>query len=344
MSLSVSHSTGAARRGGYVRAGLAALAMSLAAQAHAQTPPVAPTPTDEPPRLRWELVTQGASGLGGGNGTTATASTPKLTGSDASFLFRLDLQSLLNYGTAGKVPAKLNRHLTIETGITSVGRAVTAKPDLATSSTVEALANQGATVTGTPKAAPTLTRQRAFTLGAEFNANRLARANQGGAFVELGGLVRGHFDAFLNDQRFFEKNGITYVTIGGPSAVESGFFRGEAGFRARVTQAEEEEEGNLKMVGGAMKGGNVDDLLLFEIFYQRAGAVTGVVTDPAVNTANRWTMRFVATPELPLSMDMGHTKILLGLEVSNDLRNRGKKDIRIFYGANVNLSELGALF
>jgi hypothetical protein len=86
------------------------------------------------------------------------------------------------------------------------------------------------------------------------------------------------------------------------------------------------------------KGGNVEDLLLFEFLYQRSDAVRGLVPDAA--TENRLVLRFLATPDLPDSMMGGHMKLLMGLEVSTDRERKGGKDIRVFYGVNANLTSL----
>ena len=293
----------------------------------------------EPPRLRWELLTSGTSDLGSGEGSSTAAPIPKLTGPDATFLFRLDAQPLLNYGSSSQMTnARLGMHLLFQTGVISVGRAVTAKADTAASPAVDVLENQGAVVTDTTAEGATLSRQQAFTAGAEFSANRLVNADGAGVFMELGGVAKGYFDAFLDDARFFEKDGITYVKVSSPLGSETGYFRYELGFRFRLSQNEESE--NLMDVGGMMKGGNTEDLLLFEFLYQRNNAVEGLLPETGVDTANRWVMRFKATPQMPGTMGKKNTKFLLGLEVSNDLRNRGVKDVRIFYGANMDMKAL----
>ncbi len=296
--------------------------------------------------LRWELVTNGTSNLGSGGSSSSEATVPKLTGSDATFLFRLDAQPLLNYGTPpaplgttrANGDARLSMHLVFETGITSVARAVTARAETAVSPVVEALKNQGATVTGTTTPGATLTRQRAFTTGFEFSANRLFMADKAGAFMELGAVAKGHFDAFLDDERFFEKDGLTYVKVTSPLGSEGGYYRGEFGFRFRLSQPEEKVTTIPVSDGMTDKGSNVEDLLLFEFLYQRSDAVRGLVLNAA--TENRLVLRFLATPELPDSMTTKHVKVLMGLEVNTDREHKGGKDIRMFYGVNVDLKSL----
>jgi len=293
----------------------------------ASTPAAAQTPE----RLRWELVTNGSSNLGGSEGGSGESPVPSLTGTDANFMFQLDAQPLLNYGARS---AKLSHHLVFRTGITTVGRTVTAKTDVATSAVVETLVSQGATVTPTTTSGVSLTRQRAFTAGFEYSANRLAQAQQNGAFMEFGVVAKGHFDAFLDDQRFFEKSGLTYVKVNAPAGSDAGYYRVEAGFRFRLSQKEEV----AMPVAGVMKGGNVDDLLLLEVLYERQESVQGLLPD--IDTANRLVMRFLATPDLPDAMTMKNMRMLLGLEVNNDWRGKGTKDVRIFYGVNADLKSL----
>jgi hypothetical protein len=124
----------------------------------------------------------------------------------------------------------------------------------------EALANQGAAITGTTTPAPTLSRQRAFT------ARQL-------------------------------------------------------------------------LIDSKTKGGNVSDLLLVETLYQRSDALEGLSV--AGNSENRWVFRFVATPYLNYVHPeaLKNTKLLLGIEVNDDFAG-GKKDIRMFYGVNVDLKAL----
>jgi hypothetical protein len=282
-------------------------------------------------RLRWELVTSGSSDLGSSDKIAPDATVPKLTGPNATFLFHLDAQPFLNYGSDSH--ALLSRHLLFETGIVPVGRTVNARADTSTSPVIESLVSQGVSVTGTTKPGTTLSIQRAFTVGGEFSANRLFKAQGAGTLMELGGVVKGHFDAFLDDTRFFEKDGVTYVTVGRPNGGESGYYRAEAGARFRISQPEEAMA--AVTANGETKGGNVEDLLLFEFLYQRNNALFGLV--PGVDTVNRILMRFLATPEVPNLKD---TKMLIGIEMSNDRKGEAVKDVRIFYGVNLNLKSL----
>jgi hypothetical protein len=227
-------------------------------------------------------------------------------------------------------------HLKIETGIIFAARTVVAKAEPALSSVGEALANQGAAVTGTTTASPTLSRQRAFTVGGEYSANLLFDADSVGAFTEMGVVGKGHFDTFLGNERFFEEDGLTYVRVPTRIGAEAGYFRGEAGFRVRVSQFEEQD---VDAALGIAKGRNAADLLLIEGLYQRSGALKGLVRDGSGE--NRWLMRFMATPYInPKNPDsVKRTKFVLGIEVNDDFGD-GMKDIRLFYGANMNLTAL----
>jgi hypothetical protein len=297
------------------------------------------TGTTTQDRLRWELITDGTTPVGSGPDSTTESPIPNVTGTNATFLFRLDAQPLLNYAssTTAQANAKKSLHLNFESGIISVGRAVTARAETELSAAAQAIRNQGGTVTDTTESAPTLSRQRAFTVGSEFSANRLIDADGGGAFAEIGVIGKTHFDAFLQDQQFFEKDGITYVKLAQPSGNQAGFFRGEFGVRFRISQFDEE----TRIRDSELKGKNISDLLLFEFLVQRSGALKGLVVDSTSHTANRWVMRFLATPYLnPKNGDsVKRTKFLLGVEVNDDLGSHSQ-DVQIFYGVNVDLRSL----
>ena len=242
-----------------IAAGSLLLAASHSAAQDVADAAVSPSLQD---RLRWEMITDGTSTLGSGGDSSPEAPIPNLTGSDATFLFHLDLQPLLNYKRSADAPlrARKSMHLVFQTGLVYAGRTVTAKAEPALSPAGEALANQGATVTGTTTPAATLTRQRAFTIGSDYSANLLFDADGQGAFVEVGVIGRTHFDAFVENERFFEEDGVTYVRVGNPAA-GGGFFRGEAGVRFRISQFEEQD---VDGAAGVARGRNVANLLVVE--------------------------------------------------------------------------------
>ncbi len=252
-------------------------------------------------------------------------------------------------------PSRFNSHLVFETGIIDAATAINARTDPATSEALEILGvavNGSQTTTGTTvpqMTAATLTHERAFTVGAEYSANWLGAADGVGRFVEIGGVVKGHFDSFISDEKFTEKNGVTFVKLDRAGGEANGYFRGEAGFRLRVTQAHEdnsapaelerETEGTASYI---VRKDNLDDLLLFEALYQRNSTLSGL-PDLGGNPMNRYDMRFMALPEIPgmgNAMASKHTKFMIGIEVSNDLRNNGPKDVQIFYGVNLSLDRL----
>jgi hypothetical protein len=314
---------------------ITALALPAAAPAAAQDVADAAVRPRLQDRLRWEMITDGTSTLGSGGDSSLEAPIPNLTGSDATFLFHLDLQPLLNYRTSTNAPlrARKSMHLRFQTGIVYAGRTITARAEPALSPAGEALANQGATITGATTAAPTLTRQRAFTIGSDYSASLLFDADGEGAFAELGVIGRTHFDAFLENERFFEEDGLTYVRVANTEA-GGGFFRGEAGVRFRISQFEERDVDGAADVA---RGRNAADLLVVEGVYQRSGALQGLSPD----SEHRWVMRFVATPYVnPFNpAQMRGTTFLLGIEV-NDGFGDGAKDIRVMYGAKMDLRSI----
>jgi hypothetical protein len=285
--------------------------------------------------LQWKLVTDGTSRLGGGGEPSPGAPAPNLTGADATFLFRLDFQPLLNYGNGASKLAKKRLRVQFETGVLSLGRTAVTKADPALSAAGDALAAQGATITGSTTPAPSLTRQRAFTVGAEFSAGRTFDADAKGALAELGVVAKGHFDSFLEDARFFEEDGLTYVKVAGAGGVESTFARGEIGARFRLSQL----DGDQPTVVGGDKGRNSEDLLVIEWLYQHSGALKGLV--PGENSEHRSVFRFVATPRImpKAGENLKAIKLVLGVEIADDF-GKGVKDVRIFYGTNVDLRSL----
>ena len=297
--------------------------------------------TEEASQTRWELITSGGTALGNGSDDSGL---PNLSGAaDSAFLFRLDVQvrnpkQKLDGNNEPVGNARFNSHLIFETGIINSPTAVYAQTDPETSEALEALGAGDASVDLIKEIKEmTLSRERAFTVGGEYSANWLGAADGKGLLVEVGGVTKGHFDAFIAEQRFFEKNGVTYVRLSQPEGEEAGFFRGLAGLRVRVTQPHEHPDMTEKVANSRVHKNNLDDLLLFEFLYQYNSALRGMTDDPDINPVNRYVMRFMALPELPSTK---HTKVLLGIEVSNDLRNRGRKDIQLFYGVQLFLNRL----
>src|SRR5436309_1195166 len=110
------------------------------------------------------------------------------------------------------------------------------KPDFdpASSPALQALgatSSVAATTAGT-----SVSHARAFSAGGQFTINWLPNAAKDDEnFIEFGAVFKGHFDSFFDNQRFFEKDGITYIKLNEGAQSESSFFRGETGLRLRVT-------------------------------------------------------------------------------------------------------------
>jgi hypothetical protein len=283
-------------------------------------------------RNRWELITAGSSNVGDPGATAGTV--PNLTGTDANFLFRLD--NMIKPPV--KQNGKLDMHVVFDIGVLNPARAVTTRTDPATSQAAVALnvtPTAATTVTGT-----SISHERAFTTGGQFNLNWLPKGAQNDAYsAELGAVFKGHFDAYFDNERFYERDGVTYVKLDTGSTAESGFFRGETGLRLRITQkADNSRNANT----GLEKQDNIDDLLLIEGLVQRASALKALSSQYNVNASNRYVFRFMAFPGVnPMDLSkVKNTKFVIGMEVSNDLHNRGKKDIQLFFGLNANLGKL----
>jgi len=271
---------------------------------------------------RWQLVTDGATDISKGHNSGGQAIPNLAAGTSANFLFKLNQQINSKEG-------KLISHVGFETGVVSVPRAVTAKADTANSPAVETLINQGSTVSVNDATATTQTNQRAFTVGGQWDIGSTIKAANGtGRFGEFGFLVRAHFDAFIDDERFFEKDGLTYVNVASVLGQESAFLRGEAGARFRVSSKE-----------GGMED-NDGDLLVVEGLLRKANALQGLLPESLGKAENRWAFRFIASPILPGDDKTKYTRVVMGMEVSNDLKGHGIKDVKLFYGVNVNLHKL----
>jgi hypothetical protein len=322
------------------------LAVGAAAGVCAQDRPAASQParseniertraqTDTPntnDRLRWELITEGSSDVGTSTPSTSPNSPTNVSGTNASYLFHLDFQPLLNYGN--NAPAKRSRHAHVDVGFTSVPRAVLARTDPTTSPAVETLTSQGVSVTGSTEPSPTLTRQRAFTVGGEYNDNYLIGAEGHGVFGEVGALVRLNFDTYTEDDKFFEKDGLTYLKVNSQLGAQGGYYRFETGARFRLSN------GEMKFTQSD-QGGNVDDLLRFELLYRYAGATAGLI--PGSTSEHRLTWRFVATPRVhhPKDTEANSIKAVIGIEVDRDWQHHAPADVRFFYGTNINLEAL----
>lgn len=280
-------------------------------------------------RNRWELISSGASSLGDQSSVSATA--PDLTGTDANFLFRLD--NLIK--APAKSQGKLDMHLIFDIGVINPARAVTTRTDPGTSPALQII---GVTpIVAATTAGTSISHERAFTAGGQFVLNWLPRAAPDGEYaIEFGTVFKGHFDGYFDNQRFYEKDGITYVKLNQGADAESGFFRGETGLRLRLTQ---KAPTNAAMT----LQDNNDDLLLVEGLVQRASALEPLSRQSKnINAANRYVFRFMALPGLNPKdpAKTKNTKFVIGIEVSNDLHNRGKKDIQLFYGVSANLGKL----
>ena len=75
---------------------------------------------------------------------------------------------------------------------------------------------------------------------------------------------------------------------------------------------------------------------MIEAGYQNNSGLMHLIPNSSVNTRNRFVGRFYAYPEIDSKT---HTKVLFGLEYNGGI-NGGPRDIKIFYGFNLDPSKL----
>lgn len=290
--------------------------------------------------LKWELVTSGATGL---SATPEGKEAGVIGKSSPDFLFKLDWQFVdpkLKKGEmkslAGPVVFVNDRGETAASNHQSTGRL----------SFQTGVITRPVSVSGTDPEPPpgesgetvSLTYQRAFTAGAEFNYNYVNRADNQGSFFEVGGLARINFDAFLDDEELMQKDDVTFIQLS-RSKDRRAFYRFETGVRFVLKQFEEENHTWRQKKGEDFVSlpRNLIDLLTVEAVYQRNDALKGLIPDQPGDSLNRWAVRFFAKPTVPNSGKRAY--FLIGMEVNRDFNN-GPQDVRIFYGLNANLPRL----
>lgn len=203
----------------------------------------------------------------------------------------------------------------------------------------------------------TLSYQRAFTVDAELNFNYVRDADHLGAFWELGPLVRSALDIFIDDDDFSQDaNGVNFIRLTREDAKRA-FYRFEAGVRFALKQSQSsnttifmkrpsdtaDAKGVMTKLGRGNTTGsevypkNLRDLLVIEAVYNRNDALSSLATNPLEDTENRFAVRFFAYPILP-NAPKGY-RFLIGAELDRDF-NGGTQDVRIFYGFNIEPTEI----
>ncbi len=293
--------------------------------------------------LKWELVTAGASGLssdpGENDGGVAGKTKP-------DFLFRLDWNiqkpNKKKKPSGGSIVAtdaatgRLYLDPSADNGKQSNAHAqfrigVVTRP-------ITVMASEADPGGADMMMTTTLTYQRAFTAGAEFNYNYVNGADNQGTFFELGGLVRFDLDAFIDDDEIMERDGGTFIRLRRRED-RRGFYRFETGARFALKQLAEgvSEDPNTLMIGN--KGNtvlfprNLVDLLTVEAVYQNNEALRGLIPATPGETVNRFAFRFFGMPPVP---NTPGAFFLIGVEVSKDFHG-GPQDLRLFYGLNAAL-------
>lgn len=275
--------------------------------------------------LRWEFITSAGTALSSDSLQDPGGTIPDVIGRGTQdftlgldWLFRSPQYRITDRdGGIGK--SSFAGHFAFRTGLITKTEVVQATPVATTI---------GQTLT-TTAAEDALIGGRNFTAGSEVNYNWVLPATASGAYLELGGLARGHFDAALEgDEEFQEVAGrvLRLVRDG------SGAFRGEAGGRIVLKQYHEATFVQTRQRGPSADieyARNSDDLIMLEFGYQRDTSLEGA---EALLSPNRYFLRVLATPvEIPGIP--GHGKPMVGVEVTGGPGQQ--KQVKVLYGANI---------
>ena len=190
---------------------------------------------------------------------------------------------------------------------------------------------------------------RAFTVGAEVHMGPVADVDAQGTFAEVGATAGAYFDTFPAGDGNTPEPTISEVP-GRPEFAPSD-YRFESGFRLAFKQmgsdaglgvARSLAAGTGSRHGGShgsrdgdrlaiVEPGNVEDLFVFQFLYQRQQALPDLIPiGESGDSRNRLAFRFMATLPVPGGND--NAKFMLGIEASQDIRNKGPRDVRMFYG------------
>jgi hypothetical protein len=314
--------------------------------------------------LRWELLTAAATGLTSDTGSVGDI--PKVLGKNLQdFLFVLNWQTASprqdafslgsNRPLIGQGKVSRNVNFVFQTGLQSGSAAVTAKSLATTGEAPAASTPPSGTITtpasGQAEAATTSAAvQRHFTAGGQVNYSAVIDADGQGTFVELGFAGKGAVDVFVEGASAQQVSGGQFVQL-----LRDGdtFFRGEAGLRVGLKQLKERSsviracpkdrgectalpERTIMPGERLIHPANLDDLVYFELLYQRNNALANLETGKG-DSRNRMGVRIAAQPQI--ANLPGRPKFLIGVEVSRALH--GSTPIaKAVYGLNLSGNKL----
>jgi hypothetical protein len=302
--------------------------------------------------LRWEFLTNGKTAVTSDNASSSAL--PDILGNTAQdFRFRLDWSVLnpkgrkddelsLRQRIGTRVPHTSNAHFKFEMGFTTESQAAKTTPTTTPATTPAPAAGDPASETPN-----SVVQQRKFTAGGEFNYNAVFAPDQGGTFLEIGGLARGNLDAAIEDTTSGQTVGKQLVTVV-RTGTGAGTFRGELAFRVALKQYSDEplrtSVRRCEMMPTDTKSPettvaptrtceqatfrrNSDNLMEFEFGYRRDTALDGL--DVLKITENRYVLRVTAMPELPTP---GHVRGTFGVELTGGFGAGSPKEVKILYG------------
>jgi hypothetical protein len=181
-----------------------------------------------------------------------------------------------------------------------------------------------------------LTTRQAFVVGAGARVGWVLNRDGYGNFSEFGFVARGSFQALFTGDQVVTGSGISFADLGSLNTRDAvGLYEGVARFRI----AQSHDNNSLRRDAGGTAGAfkkNVEDLLVIEAGYQNNSGLAHLMPNNTVNTRNRFVGRFYAYPEINKTT---HTKVLFGVDYDGGI-NGGLRDIKIFYGFNLDPSKL----
>jgi hypothetical protein len=287
--------------------------------------------------LRWEIVTNANQSVSSdaptaGNIPSSLGKTNQDVTLSLDWVFRNPQHAS---DEAGVGSSTFDGHFVFRTGLKTKGEAVTATaltPSLTTASSPTPASQASSSP---PTSSPTLAPKRQFSTNGELNYNWVLPATSSGAFLELGGLVRGSIDADVEGTTTNQEAGEQVYKLVRSGAAS---FAGEAGVRVTLKQYHRDmfamtlKRGDDKPVEFTK---NSDNFLTAEFGYQRNTGLAGL--ESIGITPNRYFLRVIATP-VEVAGAPGHTKPMIGLELTGG--SNQPKEVRVLYG--LDLSAIGA--
>lgn len=176
-----------------------------------------------------------------------------------------------------------------------------------------------------------LTYGRAITVGADVHMGPVVDLDAHGTFAEFGPTLGAYFDAVLSG------DGSTSSASEPPDGARSD-YRFESGFRLAFKRMGSDAATGITRRRpvhptdvAILEPVNAEDLFVFHFLYQRHQALVDLIPiGESGDSRNRLAFRFMAT--LPVPGGNENTRLVFGIEASQDIQNKGPRDVRMTYG------------